>query len=235
MRLFMAVLLGMFSGLIAYSIEPSHYGKYGNPEEPAMRPYKALWRGLKAFKYQVNNTVKEGERKAGTTGGQIQFFRGVRRGLVEIGASTYMGMAGSYPTPVEELHPANVAIEQDARTAALADIPSTVAIFGLLQTGSVGMVFGPGAVTVAQREVDRHAMTEEERDAVAAAARKTRLQNWPAAATERDEPRPAGLKYAGPWKVSEEAAKAGIVEQSPYSGDMIKKARRSGRITPASK
>lgn len=210
------------------AIEPSHYGPYGNPEEPATRPYKAFWRGLKAFKYQLRKTIDEGQSKAGHVGGGIQFFRGVRRGLVEIGAGTYMGMAGQYPLPVEKTHPANEYLDSDRRLAALADLPSTAAIFWVGGTGSVGAVFGPGLMTIAQSEVDRYAMTPEERAEVARQATKTSLQHWPANVHDRNTPRPAGLKYVGEWKEADEKAKAekSDLEGNPYSGDMIKKARK---------
>lgn len=210
------------------AIEPSHWGKYGNPEEPATRPFKAFWRGLKAFNYQFRFTVNEGEEKAGRVGGGVQVFRGVRRGLVEIGAGTYMGMAGQYPLPVEQTHPANQYIDSDRRLAALADLPSTAAIFYYGGAGSVGAVFGPGVVTVAQSEVDRHAMSPEERAEVARAAAKFSKQKWPAGAVDRNTPRPAGLKYTGEWKDADDAARSdeSVQEGNSYSGDMIKKARK---------
>ena len=213
---------------IRTAIEPSHWGPYGNPEEPATRPFKAFWRGLKAINYQFKTTVYEGEDKAARVGGGVQVFRGVRRGLVELGAGTYMGMAGQYPLPVEKTHPANVYIDSDRRLAALADLPSTAALFWLAGTGSIGTVFGPGVMTVAQSEVDRHAMTPEERAEVARQAAKTSLQQWPPDALARNNPRPAGLKYAGEWKAADAAAKAEnkAIEGNPYSGDMIKKARK---------
>ena len=166
--------------------------------------------------------------KAGHVGGGVQVFRGVRRGLVEIGAGTYMGMAGQYPIPVEKTHPANEYIDSDRRLAALADLPSTAAIFWYGGAGSVGAVFGPGAVTVAQSEVDRYAMTPEERAEVARQAAKTSLQQWESSPQDRNTPRPGGLKYVGEWKAADDAAKAEdkTLEGNPYSGDMIKKARR---------
>ncbi len=234
MRLLLTAGLVVACGFSAPAIEPSHWGPYGNPEEPATRPYKAFWRGLKAFKFQLKATIHEGQGKAGHAG-NIQFFRGVRRGLVEIGAGTYMGMAGQYPYPVETTHPANEFIDSDRRLAALADLPSTAAIFWYGGAGAVGAVFGPGAVTVGQSEVDRYAMTPEERAEVAAAAAKTSLQNWSPDPHARNQARPQGLKYTGEWKVVEEEAKVAngkstkTVVSNPYSGDMIKK-RRQGRI-----
>lgn len=232
------VLMGTAS---AFAIEPSHYGKkYGNPEEPATRPYKAFWRGLKAFKYQFKQTIREGQDKAGAVGGKVQFFRAVRRGLVEVGAGTYMGMAGSYPIPVEATHPANQTLDSDRRLAALADLPSTAAIFWAGGAGSVGAVFGPGVVTIAQSEVDRYAMTAEEREEVAAAARRTARQQWAPDPWARNKLRPEGLKHvvtevvveAQPGATTEVTVE--VEKHKPagnaYSGNMIEKARR-GRIS----
>lgn len=222
-----SVMITLFATAGAIAIEPSHWGKYGNPEEPAMRPYKSFWRGLKAFKYQQKATLDEGRQKAGAAG-NVQVVRGVRRGLVEIAGSTYMGMAGSWPTPVEETHPANMYIEADRRRAALADWPVAAGMFWLVGAGSVGTVFGPGFTTVGQSEVDRYAMTPEERAKVAENAAKTRQQNWPASQVDRNTPRPQGLKYTGPLKDADDLKKsqADKWQENPYTGDMVKKARR---------
>lgn len=210
----------------AWAIEPSHYGKLGNPEEPATRPYKALWRGLKALKYQTGHSFKSGNEKMPVVG-TVEGFRGVRRGLIELGASTYRGMAGQYPAPVDELSWSNQKIEEDRRRAALADLPSTVAIIGAAGGGTAGMVFGPGLVTVAQSETDRAAMSEEAQARIAEAARATRQQQWPSDTIERNTPRPHGLKYVAPPKPAPGETKN---EAGPnaYSGDMIQKARRGG-------
>ncbi|MBX7257806.1 MAG: hypothetical protein K1Y02_15700 [Candidatus Hydrogenedentes bacterium] len=225
----LAALLAVASCGLAYAIEPSHTGPYGNPEEPATRPYKAMWRGLKALKYQTCKGVKDGNNKVEYVG-SIEGFRGVRRGVVELGHSTYWGMAGTYPPPVDAVSPWNKRIDQDRRLAAFADIPTTVGIIGLAGGGAVGMVFGTGAITVGQSELDRSAMTPEQNEAVLAAARETAKQQWhpPQAGGNRNEMRPEGLRYdrSTVKEPKKHDMKGGRnIKGNPYSGNMIKKAR----------
>jgi hypothetical protein len=226
------VLAVVFCGSAA-AIEPSHWGKYGNPEEPATRPYKSFWRGLKAVPYQIGISKDSGEAKAGAKWGRVEGFRGVRRGVVELGHSTWWGMAGTYPPPVEDFSSSNQWIESDRRLAALCDLPTTAGVFALVSgSNALVMMFGSAAVTVAQSEVDRRAMGPEELEANLAAARRTRAQNWPANAIARNDERPQGLKHGGALKAEAEAQKAeeeNVYLVTPYSGNMISKARR-GRI-----
>jgi len=226
------VLAVVFCGS-AVAIEPTHWGKYGNPEEPATRPYKAFWRGLKAVPYQIHSSKISGRDKVDAEWGRIEGFRGVRRGVVELGHSTWWGMAGTYPPPVDDFSSTNQWIEHDRRLAALCDLPTTAGIFALVSgSNALVMMFGSAAVTVAQSEVDRAVMGPEQLEANLEAARRTRAQNWPAGRVSRNDPRPQGLKYAGKMKEEADAKKEeekNEALETPYSGDMIAKARR-GRI-----
>ena len=229
----LAALIAVASCGLAYAIEPSHTGPYGNPEEPATRPYKAMWRGLKAVKYHTCKSVNDGNNKAQYVG-SIEGFRGVRRGVVELGHSSFWGMAGTYPPPVDAISPWNERIDQHRGIAAIADIPTTVGIIGLAGGGAIGMVFGTGAITVGQSELDRSAMTPEQNEAVLAAARETAKQQWhpPQGGGNRNAKRPEGLRYEheATAKPSKHEMKGGKdIKGNSYSGDMIKKAR-DGRI-----
>ena len=230
MTLAMALVFTVCGGALA--IEPTHYGQYGNPEEPATRPYKAFWRGLKAIPYQVCNSAERGEEKAGTFG-NLEAFRGLRRGVVEFGDSSWWGMAGTYPPPVEHFSASNEWIEQDRRLAALCDLPTTVGVFALASgSNALAMMFGAAAVTVSQSEIDRQAMSPEQLEANKAVARETRAQDWPSNTINRNDQRPQGLKFAGPLKMKAETKNLdedSPIMDTPYSGDMISKARR-GKI-----
>ncbi len=229
----LAVVLAAVFCSHATAIEPSHWGKYGNPEEPATRPYKAMWRGLKAIPYQIRTSKHSGEAKVEAKWGRVEGFRGVRRGVVELGYSTWWGMAGTYPAPVDDFSSANQWIEHDRRLAALCDLPTTAGIFALVSgSNALVMMFGSAAVTVAQSEVDRRVMGPEQLEANLEAARRTRAQNWPAYGPDRNEARPQGLKFTGTLKEEHDSKKAETELEAldtPYSGDMIAKARR-GRI-----
>lgn len=81
---------------VAYGLQPVYEGQYGNPEEPALRPYKWMWRGLKAFVYQPARAFKEGNLRAPFLG-TCQTFRGVRKGMVEFDESIFRGAMFSVP------------------------------------------------------------------------------------------------------------------------------------------
>lgn len=72
--------------------------QFGNPEEPALRPYTGLWRGIQAFSYNVVKGLDRGNRKFPGLG-VVEMGRGVRYGTVELITSTAKGMAGSKPEP----------------------------------------------------------------------------------------------------------------------------------------
>lgn len=81
-------------------------------EEPALRPYKGMWRGVKAFGYQCVKSVAEGNKKCPVFG-TLELSRGIRKGTVELVSSTCKGASGSKPAPVEEISKANDVIDNN--------------------------------------------------------------------------------------------------------------------------
>jgi hypothetical protein len=86
--------------------------QFGNPEEPALRPYRGMWRGIKAFTYNVVKALNEGNRKFPGLG-IVEVGRGVRYGTVELASGTYMGMMGSRPKPVKYYSRPNEILDND--------------------------------------------------------------------------------------------------------------------------
>ncbi len=131
------VLLTLFClGLVAgssYAIEPAYTGQLGNPEEPALRPYKWFWRGAKALVYQTGTEFKEGNRDFPIVG-TAYAFRGLRRGLVEWERSLWRGMAGSNNRTVhyKDVGPVNEYIEEDFLLRNAADLATAIYAGGLL-------------------------------------------------------------------------------------------------------
>jgi len=72
-----AALLASFA-VTVQAVEPAYKGPKGNPEEPATRPYKWMWRGVQAFGWRVKN------------------FRPASS-FVELGESTARGMRFDVP------------------------------------------------------------------------------------------------------------------------------------------
>jgi len=105
-------ILGAPSG---FAVEPAYRGQFGNNEEPALRPYKWLYRGVKSLGYHTGDQFVEGNMHTPFVG-SVQGLRGLRRGSVELGESLYRG--GVYaPVPAQDhyksLGTANTYIESD--------------------------------------------------------------------------------------------------------------------------
>jgi hypothetical protein len=133
-------------------------------EEPALRPYKAMWRGVKAIGYHAVRSFAEGNEKAPVVG-SIEVFRGLRRGAVECVTSTWMGMAGSRPDNYRKLSKPNAVIENDILLRNAADVAATAAVFAIGgETASA--VKSAGVLWVGQKAVDHSPLipaSDEER------------------------------------------------------------------------
>ena len=132
----------------AWGIEPTYEGRYGNPEEPATRPYKAMLRGVRAFVHQTGKAVAEGNEKVPVVG-VLEIFRGIRRGTVEFCTSTYQGMAGSLVTdPIEDFGRPNLFVEKHPVVRDLSDAATGGLILGMHSSVehkiALGAVVGAG-------------------------------------------------------------------------------------------
>jgi hypothetical protein len=129
----------------AMAVPPAYTGQFGNPEEPALRPYKWLWRGVKALTYQTANAAKEGNLKTPILG-SVETFRGFRKGIVEFDESVFRGMLGAVPPQAGNrdleyrwLLSANQFIESDALLRNVADYVATAYAVGII-TGANGVI-----------------------------------------------------------------------------------------------
>ncbi len=119
----------------AYAVPPAYEGPMGNPEEPALRPYKWFWRGMKALVYHPVKSLVEGNVKTPVLG-TAEVFRGVRRGMVENEASIWMGMMGAQVRPTKEVGKANKFIEDDILLRNVADYVAASYAMGIA-TGEI--------------------------------------------------------------------------------------------------
>jgi hypothetical protein len=71
-------------------VEPAYVGPMGNPETVAMRPYKWMWRGVKALAWQTKTEFRRGNLQFPVLG-TAQTARGIRKGTVELAESVYRG------------------------------------------------------------------------------------------------------------------------------------------------
>lgn len=154
--------MGMFCLGVAEAIEPTHYGPLGNPEEPALRPVKAVWRGLKAIKYHVKKSAKEGHEKVQIIGA-VEATRGLRRGVVELVSGTVNGMAGTYPKDPKKTCKANEVIDNEPLLRTVSDTAVGAAVVGI-PGGSGAAVAGAAVTLVAQKATDQAPKIREKRE-----------------------------------------------------------------------
>lgn len=143
------LVTGSFS--MAFAVEPAYTGHLGNPEEPALRPYKWLARGLAALVYQTGTAFKEGNRDFPIVG-SVYAFRGLRRGLVEFERSQWRGFCGANnrTAPYKETGKANAYIEEDFLLRNAADALTATYACGLI-TGSAPL--RPEAIPMARESL----------------------------------------------------------------------------------
>ncbi len=165
---------------------------YRRVEEPALRPYKAFFRGIGAVFYQSAQALKEGNEKFPGIG-SVEVFRGLRKGGVELVQGTYMGMAGTEHWGYDELGSANEMINENLLLAGFMDTATAWGIFtafdvhtrtanqttGLILAGQMVTdtgYFHPDAVEM--REFQR----QQEREQVRGAAARERYLEQPRSA-----------------------------------------------------
>ncbi len=111
------VCLWVITALPAAAVPPAYVGRLGNAEEPALRPYKWAWHGVKAFVFQTQDQLVRGNMEFPVLG-TVKGFRGVRWGTVELLESTARGMVFA-PLPErgtqawKKLQPWNRTIEDE--------------------------------------------------------------------------------------------------------------------------
>lgn len=116
-------------------VEAAYTGPYGNPEEPALRPYKWFHHGGKSLVFHVFDRLKHGNLKTPVIG-TVEVGRGVRRGVFALGESLYKGSVFAPPpgaNAYRELGAVNTAVEEDWRTLNFSDFAFTWAAFPVMK------------------------------------------------------------------------------------------------------
>lgn len=200
------ILLGL--GGTSAATPPAYEGPLGNPEEPALRPYKALWQGAKALVHRSSHCFVEGNLKTPVVG-SVEVLRGVRQGAVDCLEYSYRGMQGSVPPRGDEYKQpgkANTVIEDDMLLRNASDLAVGIGVMRIgSQAGCAADALGAYAV---QKGVDR----------------------WP---VQGDVERQAQRKQA---KLVRESRKAAAQKRQPAES-RVEKARRAylGRRYPVNR
>ncbi len=82
--------------LTADAVPPAYIGPMGNLEEPAMRPYKWLWFGIKKLWQRPLQAIGQGDCRVPLFGA-LELTRGAERGVIELGESVYHGLVFAPP------------------------------------------------------------------------------------------------------------------------------------------
>lgn len=143
------LLITLSSGAFAEEKKTEDWPKY---EEKALRPYKALFRGIKALGHHTKASFIEGNTRVPIIG-TVEVFRGVRKGAVEIVSGTTMGMAGSKPKPYTELSKPNQIIDSEPFLSTAADFAVPAGIGTLASGAETGLKFAVGTFAT-QKFVD---------------------------------------------------------------------------------
>lgn len=232
-RSLVGLLAGTLVATVAWSIEPAYTGPMGNPEEPATRPYKAMYRGLKSLFVQPLRGFKRGNDKVPGIG-SVEVFRGFRHGGIELIESTYTGMAGKLQPEPKQLQTINTFIDDDRRLAALVDGATAAALIHWSFNAPAGTVFGAGGYVIIQSEMDISVMSEEEVAYVKYRGDVARDKEVEFAHPNRsgkrhfkrlDRSRAIERKHTPPEVESD-------IKQYNLTGDLIKKGRQGKLVTP---
>ncbi|MCL4217513.1 MAG: hypothetical protein KJ052_10990 [Candidatus Hydrogenedentes bacterium] len=137
-RIAAVLLIGGLVSISAMAVDPAYNGKeFGNPEEPAMRPYKWFLRGVASVVYFPARAFVQGNADYPILG-TANTFKGLRVGLVEWNVSVWNGLMGSQVRPYKVPGKTNFVIQEDWLLRNTADAAATVYGWGIL-TGSAGL------------------------------------------------------------------------------------------------
>jgi len=181
-----AGLAGFQAG--AQTVGPAYEGRMGNAEEPALRPYKWMWHGVKSLFYQTGNSFVRGNMHFPVLG-TAETGRGLRRGTVEVVESTYRGAVFAIPPQEEKayktLGTTNEFIEEDLLLRNVTDFAFTLYAYPALKYVDHYPLEDDEKVDI---RLDRAKTIREERKAAQQARRETEERRRAEAAGTEVEP-----------------------------------------------
>lgn len=129
------IVAAVMAPLAGWSVPPTYEGSYGNPEEPALRPYKWMWRGVKSLFYQTGYGFKHGNMRTPVLG-TAETFRGLRKGTFELGESVYHGLAFAPVPPkgqYKETMRLNHMVDKEKASSNISDLVFSLYAFPVLK------------------------------------------------------------------------------------------------------
>ena len=167
------------------SAKSNYRGPLGNEEEPALRPYKWMYHGIKSLFYHTGDQFVEGNLHAPGVG-SVQGLRGVRRGTMSLGESTYRGLVFA-PVPsrthYKSLGALNEAIESDMLTRNSSDFLFSWYFFPVQKAIDNNPPEGDTKVAIRQKEAKE---TRQARDEATRARKKVDARESSMESAQRD-------------------------------------------------
>ncbi len=162
-QVLVVMVIAVLIGGASHAVPPQYVGPLGNPDEPALRPYKALWQGTKAIVHRSVKSFVQGNAKIPVLG-SAETFRGVRRGVIDCAEYTYRSMQGSRPPRGQEYKAPgsmNDAIENDLFLRNISDFAAGGAVLEL----TLGEELAAGAIGIwtAQKAADHYPVQHEDK------------------------------------------------------------------------
>jgi len=116
-RLCCVIIVAIALAPAAVSVEPESTDQFGNPEEPALRPYKWMWQGVKSLFYHTGESLVDGNMEIPGLG-TVKVASGARKGTFELleafaKGSVYAPLPKDSKEYTRELHTTNEFIEQE--------------------------------------------------------------------------------------------------------------------------
>lgn len=117
----------------AFAVPAAYTGKLGNDEEPALRPYKWVWHGVKSFFHHPVARMYEGNARYPLIG-LTAVGTGITQGAIDLGESAAKGSVHAIPPQAGEykkLGTVNTYVANDIVLGPVMNAP--LAIFGAIE------------------------------------------------------------------------------------------------------
>lgn len=137
------LIITLLVSITAQAVPPAYEGPLGNPEEPALRPYKWLFHGVLSLVAHPLEAFKDGNLKMPILG-SVEVFRGFRRGAIELDESILRGLVFAPPPPRGSLTRVgyiNTFLDDDPFLGHIADFLAGGYLYGVAENGALGLDF----------------------------------------------------------------------------------------------
>jgi hypothetical protein len=197
----------------AHAVEPAYEGHLGNPEEPALRPFKWALSGIGALFYQTGKSFRDGNMNTPIVG-SAETLRGLGIGTIELGESTYNGLVYKPLMDHKEFmrtHKANKIVDEDLLLRNVRDGVSTQILYPVVKLN------------------DHYPAESDEKVEIRLERAKQEREAREAARAERDPLKNLSRTERAQMRTVPERATHGLSKKDDYSGNLLKLAKKNAK------